>query len=128
MTSDMNTGLELWQRRVGVAGVLLMLPAMRIVSGCGHILHDYARSLQLDSAIVPLSPVVVFLGRACDMAWYLFAMIAVMAYIFWFSRTAKRVLWFNAIATILFTVTVWGAMSVTAEQQRIVRQGLRAKN
>jgi hypothetical protein len=110
---------------VGIIGVLLTMPMMRFIIFCGGSLRDMSHATYLEFTTLPTTPVLIAAGWVLSRFWYVVPGLMLAAYLYWVVKTAKRVLWFNAIMAILFPLLLWGTMAVTLEQQRLFQEAMR---
>ena len=92
------------QKQFGALVILFCIPCEYLLGKWGHSLDEtVTRTGILDS---PLTTIIVGIGRGLSDFWYVAPAIAIALYAAWISRTANRIIWFNAILSIAVPLAV----------------------
>ena len=114
----------MWQKRIGLLAVALMLLLIPIVISTG--LHDSLRAFN-EPVVLPLTPILIGTGALLSKCWFVLIPLFVGGYLFWINRSAKRLLWFNAVMSIVFPLALWGTIHVGIQQHSAIEKMLHQK-
>jgi hypothetical protein len=104
-----------WQKCFGIVAVLFTLLAVAMISTITSALERYTSQL-IDPPFLPFTPAIIQFGRILNDFWFVPVTSTIVLYVFWIMKNARRMLWFNALASVVFPLALWFTFSVVIDQ------------